>query len=126
MYAVPTDDYWIDAGRPELYLRANLDLITGHRRDRADGIHPEAKVGADVTLEDAVIGPGASVGTGAVVRRSVLLPGASVGAGAAVEESLVMGSAGDRCRVVRAVVGAGAIILDDESVVDARVPEPVG
>ena len=126
MYAVPTDDYWIDAGRPELYLRANLDLITGRRGDRADGIHPDAEIGADVTLEHAVIGPGASVGTGAVVRRSVLLPGASVGAGAAVEESLVMGCAGDRCRVVRAVVGAGAIILDDESVVDARVPEPVG
>ena len=73
---MPTDDYWIDAGRPELFLRANLDLVTGRRRDRADGIHPEAKLGADVVLEDAVVGPGASVGAGAVVSRSVLLPGA--------------------------------------------------
>jgi mannose-1-phosphate guanylyltransferase len=126
MYAVATDDYWIDAGRPELYLRANLDLVTGRRRDCAEGVHPAAKLGVDVAVEDAVIGPGASVGAGAVVNRSVLLPGASVGAGAVVEESIVMGSAGDRARVVRAVVGAGAIILDDESVVDARVPEPVG
>ncbi len=126
MYAVATDDYWIDAGRPELYLRANLDLVTGRRRDRVKGVHPAAKLGVDVAVEDAVIGPGASVGAGAVVNRSVLLPGSSVGAGAVVEESIVMGSAGDRARVVRAVVGAGAIILDDESVVDARVPEPVG
>ena len=29
MYAVATDDYWIDAGRPELFLQANLDLVTG-------------------------------------------------------------------------------------------------
>jgi mannose-1-phosphate guanylyltransferase len=126
MYAVATDDYWIDAGRPELYLRANLDLVTGRRRDRAEAVHPAATLAGDVALEAAVIGPGASVGAGAVVTRSVLLPGASVGAGAVVEDSIVMGSAGDRARVVRAVVGAGAIILDDESVVDARVPEPVG
>jgi mannose-1-phosphate guanylyltransferase len=126
MYAVATDDYWIDAGRPELYLRANLDLVTGRRRDCVKGVHPAAKLGVDVAVEDAVIGPGASVGAGAVVNRSVLLPGASVGAGAVVEESIVMGSAGARARVVRAVVGAGAIILDDESVVDARVPESVG
>ena len=126
MHAVPTDDYWIDAGRPELYLRANLDLVTGRRRDCAEGVHPAARLGSDVAVREAVIGPGASVGAGAVVTRSVLLPGASVGAGAVVEESIVMGSAGDRARVVRAVVGAGAIILDDESVVDARVPEPIG
>jgi mannose-1-phosphate guanylyltransferase len=126
MYAVSTDDYWIDAGRPELYLRANLDLVTGRRPDRADAIHPAATVGGDATLEEAVVGPGASVGAGAVVRRSVLLPGAAVGAGAVIEESIMMGCAGDRARVVRAVVGADAIILDDESVVDARVPEPVG
>jgi mannose-1-phosphate guanylyltransferase len=126
MHAVPTDDYWIDAGRPELYLRANLDLVTGRRRDCAEGVHSAAKLGSDVAVREAVIGPGASVGAGAVVTRSVLLPGASVGAGAVVEESILMGSAGDRARVVRAVVGAGAIILDDESVVDARVPEPIG
>jgi hypothetical protein len=36
-----------------------------------------------------------------------------------------MGAIGDRARVVRSVVGAGAIIPDGESVVDARVPEPV-
>ena len=60
------------------------------------------------------------------VTRSVLLPGATVGAGAVVEDSIVMGTVGDRARVVRAVVGAGAIIPDGESVVDARVPEPVG
>ena len=26
-----TDDYWLDAGNPELYLRANLDLLDGTR-----------------------------------------------------------------------------------------------
>jgi ADP-glucose pyrophosphorylase len=82
-------------------------------------------VGADVTLDEAVVGPGAVVDRGATVVRSVVLPGASVGAGAVVEESIVMGSVGDRARAVRAVVGAGAIIADGESAVDTRIPAPV-
>jgi mannose-1-phosphate guanylyltransferase len=126
MHAVATDDYWIDAGRPELYLRANIDLVTGRRGERAEAVHPAAELDGDVVLEAAVVGAGAVVRAGAVISRSVLLPGASVGAGAVVDESIVMGSVGERSRVVRAVVGAGAIIPDDESVVDARVPEPVG
>ena len=36
LYALATDDYWIDAGRPELYLRANLDLVNGRRSERVD------------------------------------------------------------------------------------------
>jgi hypothetical protein len=43
-----------------------------------------------------------------------------------VDESIVMGTVGDRAHVVRVVLGAGAIIPDGESVVDTRVPEPVG
>jgi mannose-1-phosphate guanylyltransferase len=125
MFGVATDDYWIDAGRPELYLRANIDLITGRRRERVPPVDPAASVGPDVALEESVIGAGAVVGPGATVRRSVVLPGARVGAGALVEDSIVMGSIGDRVRAVRVVVGAGAIIPDGESAVDARVPEPV-
>jgi mannose-1-phosphate guanylyltransferase len=126
MYAVATDDYWIDAGRPELYLRANLDLVTGRRRERAEPVHATAELAEGVTLDAAVVGAATRVGAGSTVTRSVLLPGAMVGAGAVVDDSIVMGTVGDRARVVRAVLGAGAIIPDGESVVDTRVPEPVG
>ena len=126
MHAVATDDYWIDAGRPELFLQANIDLVTGHRRERAEPVHPAAQLAANVDLRTAVVGAGARVGAGATITRSVLLPGATVGADAVVEDSIVMGTVGERARLVRAVVGAGAIIADGESVVDARVPEPVG
>jgi mannose-1-phosphate guanylyltransferase len=125
MYAVATDDYWIDAGRPELFLRANIDLVTGRRDERAEPVHPSAEVGPGVTVDSAVVGADARVGAGATLTRSVILPGATVGAGALVEETIVMGAIGDRARVVRSVVGAGAIIPDGESVVDARVPAPV-
>ena len=126
MHAVATDDYWIDAGRPELFLRANIDLVTGRRPERAVAVHAAAEVGAGVDVRASVVGAGARVGAGATVTGSVLLPGATVGAGAVVADSIVMGTVGERTRVVRVVVGAGAIIPDGESVVDARVPEPVG
>jgi mannose-1-phosphate guanylyltransferase len=122
MHAVATADYWIDAGRPESFLQANLDLVTGRRGERVDAVHPSAEIDADVDLREAVVGAGVRVGAGATVTRSVLLPGATVGARAVVEESIVMGAVGAQACVGRAVVGAGAIIPDGESVVDARVP----
>ena len=43
--ALATDDYWIDAGRPELYLAANLDLLGDLRvHDRCEPIDAEALV----------------------------------------------------------------------------------
>jgi mannose-1-phosphate guanylyltransferase len=125
MHGVATDDYWIDAGRPELYLRANIDLINGRRGAPVEAVDPTASVAPDVTLDEAVVGAGAVVDRGATVVRSVLLPGATVGAAAVVEESIVMGAVGDRARAVRAVVGAGAIIADGESALDTRIPAPV-
>ncbi len=32
LYALCTDDYWIDTGRPEYYRQANLDAVSGLRR----------------------------------------------------------------------------------------------
>jgi mannose-1-phosphate guanylyltransferase len=126
LYAVATDDYWIDAGRPELFLKANLDFVTGHRQERAEPVHATAELAVDADVRMSVVGAGARVGAGSTVARSVLLPGSTVGAGAVVDESIVMGTVGDRAHVVRVVLGAGAIIPDGESVVDTRVPEPVG
>jgi mannose-1-phosphate guanylyltransferase len=125
MHGVATDDYWIDAGRPELFLRANIDLISGRRGVPVEPVDPAASVGRDVTLDEAVVGAGAVVERGATVVRSVVLPGATVGAEAVVEDSIVMGAVGVGARAVRAVVGAGAIIPDGESAVDTRIPAPV-
>ena len=32
LYGYATDDYWLDTGRPDQYLQANLDLLDGVRR----------------------------------------------------------------------------------------------
>lgn len=121
-HSVATDDYWVDAGRPDTYLRANLDLISGARAEVVEGVDRRALVDAGAVVTGSVVGAGVQVGGGAAVERSVLLPGAVIGADATLEDSVVAGTIGRGATVVRAVVGADAKIADREHVHDARVP----
>lgn len=126
LYAMPTDDYWLDAGQPHQYLSANLDAIAGRRARRVEACAPDAKVASGAAIEHSVIDRGGRVGARAVVHESVLLPGAIVGDDARVIRSLL------GCR---AVIGAGAVVegsvVGDGEVVEAgdrllyvRVPAP--
>lgn len=103
LYAMPGDTYWIDAGTPPTYLRAQIDLLTGERGAPVEGIHPDASVAADATVERSVIGAGAVIASGAVVRGSVVMADAQVGEGAVVDRAIL----GRRARV-----GAGARVDD--------------
>lgn len=124
LFAVATDDYWIDTGRPDLYLRANLDMLDGSRKLVSEGIAIGSDVDPTATIDRAVIAAGASVGPSAVVRSSVVLAGGRVGEGARVEDSVVMGAIGPGARIVRCVVGAEGVVADGAALDDERVPPP--
>ena len=125
LYAMATDDYWLDAGRPELFLQANLDLLAGLRRhDHCTPVHPDARVAADAVLDQAIIGPGAAVHAAAHITRSVLLPGAVVEAGAVVTDSVVMGLVGAGAVVSDSVLGADGSVAPGEHVSGQRRPDP--
>ena len=125
LYAMATDDYWVDTGRPELYLQANLDLLSGVRRhDRCTPVHPDAMVAADAVLDHAIVGPAATVGAGASVIRSVVLSGAVVEAGATVTDSVVMGRVGTGAVVHDSVLGAHGSVAPGEHVSGERRPDP--
>lgn len=126
LYAHASSSYWTDTGTPELYLRANLDLVNGARGglpapgarrsgqggwvlgrpvldiDPAEGclVGDAAFVGKGSSLSRSVVGAGCRV-EGATISGSVLLPGAVVRAGATVEGSIVGPGA---------VVGEGASV----------------
>ncbi|MEQ1702534.1 MAG: NDP-sugar synthase, partial [Ilumatobacteraceae bacterium] len=94
LFAMATEDYWLDTGRPELYLQANLDVLAELRRhDRCVPVHTTAEVDPAATVEHSVIGARTSVAA-ATIRNSVLLPGAVVEAGAVVTDSVLMGRVG--------------------------------
>ena len=137
MYALGTDDYWLDVGKPETYLQAHADVLAGclgeppspGAREQSDGIwvQGDVDVAADATLVSPLfLGAGATIGSGArvaastvgarcdvgrdsVVEGSVLLDGAQIAVGARVRSSIV---GPDAC------LESGAVVLD-QSIVGA-------
>ena len=85
LFALASHGYWVDAGTPATYLRANLDF----RGDVSVLLGDGAVVESGATVERSVIGPGARVEAGASVTESVLLDGAVIGAGAVVHRCIV-------------------------------------
>ncbi len=125
LFALSTDDYWIDTGRPEPYLRANLDMIDGVRRTlRADAVEDGARVDGSARVSHSLISRGAVVGSGAAIEDSVVLGSAVIEDGAVVRGSIVMGHVGRSSIITDTVVGVEGRV--DEGVVlsHAFVPDP--
>jgi len=120
LFAMPEPSYWLDAGTPEAFLRANLDLLDGSRR----GVpYPGAVLEGDVwragtaRVEGTVIGPGflgegVSLEAGATARSAVLGAGSTLGAGSVVDTSVLLADVvvEPGARVSGAIIGAGARI----------------
>jgi mannose-1-phosphate guanylyltransferase len=149
LYAFTTADYWIDVGRPENYLAAHRDLLTGalkllvepgitgdgahaiDRRTLMPPVHLDTGVSIDPTAvvgPNAVLGRGCVVGPEAVVRNSVLWEEVHVGAGARVEEAILASGVhvGDGAKIgAGSVVGHGVTIdAGSEIKQNSRIGEP--
>ncbi len=125
IHGVATDDYWIDAGVPDLYRAANLDLLGGRRvHDSCVAIAPGASVDPGATVMNCIVGAGAVIegGTTTVVD-SVILPGAFVGRGAQVESSIVMGRVEADATVIEAIIGAHGVVEAGGHVAFDTVPQ---
>src|SRR5262249_8093163 len=143
LYAFTTADYWIDLGRPENYLAAHRDVlsgamplalepgISGPGGDALRGhpgiaapVHPAEDVVVDASANvgpNVVLGRGCSIGANAVVRESVLWERVSIGSGATVEEAIVASGA---TIGPKAQIGRGSVIGHDVSVEPGQVLEP--
>lgn len=141
LYAYATQDYWIDIGKPENYLKANLDILRGTMPLRTVGPSTQAParrpsfVGAESIIDaraevgpGAVLGRGCRIAAGARIYESVLWDGVMVDEGACVEGAILAGGVhvGAGARVERgSVVGHGERIEQGGVVpAGARVPTP--
>jgi mannose-1-phosphate guanylyltransferase len=119
LYALPSQEWWIDAGTPQAYIEANL---------RFGGPPPAScDIASSARVVDSVLGEGVQIGARARVSRSVLFDGVRVDEGASVDESIIgrqahvgVGSIVREFSVVgdRAQVGPGVTLSGE------RVPLP--
>mgnify|MGYP006274861577 FL=1 len=122
--AMATDDYWIDTGRPDTYLKANLDLIDGTRSLILSSVGTNARVSATASVSHSVIGDNATIDDGCVITDSVVLPGAHIGQAVRLERSMVMGTVGSGASLVDCVIGIDGVVQPNAQLVGARVPDP--
>lgn len=123
LYAIATDDAWVDTGRPETFLAANMSSVDAAG---ASVVAPTAVVAADAVVERSVVGAGAVVGARARITGSVIFPSAVVGDGAIVESGLVMGRVGAGAVARDVVVGEDGVIDAGATVTGAKIPAPEG
>lgn len=85
LFGHPFSGYWVDAGTPDSYLRAQSALQGGR-----PWIDPGSVLGEGAAVEGAsAVYGGAEIGRRARVADSAVLPGATVGEGAVLERSIV-------------------------------------
>ena len=89
LYGLQAASYWIDAGTPEAYLQAHLDLLDGLRGSFEPAIHESARIDAGAMVKRSAVGPGVIVASGASVVDSVVMAGARISAGASVHRSII-------------------------------------
>lgn len=126
LFAMAAETYWLDTGTPELYVRANLDVIGG-RRQGASALAVAGDVAGSATVVDSVVGVGSSVGADASVSGSVVMNGVSIGVGAVVADSILMDGVvvGDGATVTDgSVIGAGERIQSGTTISAKRIPDP--
>ena len=126
LYAFATDDYWIDAGRPDTYVRSNVDLLSRKSIYKVTPIDASAKVDATAVITQSAIGANCVVGENAQIVRSVLMIGARVDANAVVVDSAVMGHIGAFSQVTSCLIGAQGEVNSGAVLRDAKVPDPAG
>jgi mannose-1-phosphate guanylyltransferase len=125
LFALSTDDYWIDTGRPETYRQANFDLLDGRRRAATCAmVAPGATVDPSASIDHSLVSAGASVSARAVLRDSIVLPGAVIGDGCHVVDSIVMGRIGSEAHVDRCVIGADGVVEAGSTLSAVSVPDP--
>lgn len=143
LYAFTTSDYWIDLGRPEHYLNAHRDILSGamplklqpgvngpgakklHGENIIAPVHIEAGVQIDPSARvgpNVVLGTGCKIGANARISDSVLWDDVTVGDGAVIDETII--ATGSHVGA-GANIGRGSVIGHDV-VIEAGTVAPEG
>lgn len=134
LYAMESDEYWLDIGTPQKFLDAQLDVVGGALELPpvlgAREIAPRVWAQGDVTIDDdatidapALLGDGSEIRGGAHVTCSVIGSGCLVAEGASVCASVLFEdvSLAHDARAVDSIVGSSARIDEGAAVIDLSI-----
>jgi mannose-1-phosphate guanylyltransferase/phosphomannomutase len=144
LYGYISDRYWCDVGNPGAYQTVHADIWTGRIALNLPGEHVDhgsaelwlghaaevspdaelagivivgdhAKVEADTSIVDSVVGAGSLIRAGAQLLKSVLWSGVTVGAGCILRRTVVgqESTLGDGCQVSEQAVISERVQLGD-------------
>jgi mannose-1-phosphate guanylyltransferase len=147
-FSFASQDYWIDIGTPEKYMKVNNDLLTGEISTDIPGsvynrniwaeeghkIHPKARIDGPVVIGrncfiesqarivgPAVIGPDCYISAGSLVENSIVWHNVSIDRGAKLRQCIIANavSVGEDCDI-----SAGCIIGNNVSLERNTVMPP--
>jgi len=124
LYAMQSSAYWIDAGTPQTYIQAQLDLVDGVRGSEK-AIADSAQIEDSATVTHSVVGEHVVIGNGAHIADSVIGAGATIGPGVRIHSSVVADGAriGPDCVIENfSVVGARYELEARRTLSDEKVP----
>jgi mannose-1-phosphate guanylyltransferase len=125
IYGYPFQDYWIDIGTPDKYLRIQHDLLRRYVGDRGVKFEGESFVHSSAQIEGpAVIGEDSFIDRNSIVKGPAVL-----GAGCRVEEGGVMEGAvlwqdcqiGKRARLKNCLVASRCCIGEESEILDGCI-----
>lgn len=130
---VATDDYWLDIGTPERYIKANYDLINGKIKNFQVNRNNDFQVLNSAELDDnsciaegciiksrakiinSVLGKDVIIEEDTIIKNSVIWHGTKIASSASILDSVV----GRNCRIGKnASIRKGAIIGDNTILTD--------
>jgi mannose-1-phosphate guanylyltransferase len=96
LYALADENYWLDTGTPQAFIKANVDLLKGREHvhefvgiENGSWVHPSATVDPSATIINSVIDRNCIVSHNAVLTEAIVMPGAVIQADAKVSSSII-------------------------------------
>ncbi|MCL4448639.1 MAG: NDP-sugar synthase [Actinobacteria bacterium] len=126
LYALATDDYWIDAGTPATYIKANLDSMSDLAMSDLGRKAQTTQIAKSARVYNSVLGKTVMVNERAEITNSVVLDGVIVGNDSIVDNSIIGFNAvlGAGSKVIKnSVIGCGAFVPPGHHLVAARFAE---
>jgi len=125
IYGHPFQDYWIDIGTPEKYLRLQYDLLRrslGNSSTKSEG---ESRISSSAQIKGpAIIGKGCLIDGNSVIKGPVVLgPGCHVEESAAIEGATVWQDCqiGRKARLRNCVVASRCHIGEESEILDGCI-----